>query len=55
MYDGDGPVPDIDDFLTDRVEAVEIYRGPSETPAELNATGGLCGAVVIWTRISGSS
>ncbi len=54
MYDGDGPVPNLDDFLTDRVEAVEIYRGPSETPAELNTTGALCGAVMIWTRISGS-
>ncbi len=52
-YDGDGPVPDIDEFLTDRVEAIEIYRGPGETPAELNATGALCGALMIWTRISG--
>lgn len=52
MYDGDGPVPNIDDFLTDRVEAIEVYRGAGEAPVEFNATGSLCGVLIIWTRIS---
>ena len=32
------------------VEAVEIYRGPSETPAEYAYRERGCGMVVIWTR-----
>ena len=54
MYDGDGAVPNIDDFLTDRVEAIEVYRGAGEAPVEFNATGSLCGVLIIWTRISGN-
>jgi hypothetical protein len=33
------------------VEGVEIYRGPSETPPELNNEAARCGGVIaIWTR-----
>jgi hypothetical protein len=32
------------------VEGIEVYSGPSETPAELRIRSG-CGAVAIWTRI----
>jgi len=46
--------PNIDDFLTERVEALELYRGPGEIPQEYTATGTICGALVIWTRIGGS-
>lgn len=39
-----------DDIPRDDLGAVEVYRGPSETPAEYMRTGGrTCGAVVIWT------
>ncbi|NIQ54775.1 MAG: TonB-dependent receptor plug domain-containing protein, partial [Gemmatimonadetes bacterium] len=35
------------------VEAVEVYRRPSEVPMEYNATqtgGSVCGVLVFWTR-----
>lgn len=32
------------------VEGVELYAGPSETPPELNRSGG-CGVVAIWSRV----
>src|SRR5437879_5744685 len=32
------------------VAAVEIYRGPAETPIELDATGSDCGTIAIWTH-----
>ncbi|MEZ4587566.1 MAG: TonB-dependent receptor [Gemmatimonadales bacterium] len=51
--DGGAP-PNVDEFLTERVEAIEVYRGPGETPAEYGGTGDACGALVIWTRITGS-
>ena len=33
------------------VEGVEVYSGPSETPAELEGIRSGCGAVAIWTRV----
>jgi hypothetical protein len=55
VYDPDGTTapPNVDDFLTDQVEAIEVYRGAGETPIEYQGTGGACGALVIWTRVSG--
>lgn len=40
-------------FLTSPtdVEGIEVYSGPSETPAELEGVRSLCGVVAIWTRI----
>jgi outer membrane cobalamin receptor len=32
------------------VEAVEIYRGPSEVPGEFSGGDANCGVVVVWTR-----
>ncbi len=41
----------LDDFIADDIEALEIYVGVSEIPAELDKNGkGICGAIVIWTR-----
>ena len=41
----------IDDFNADEIEAIEVYVGISELPAELNTMGRpLCAAIVIWTR-----
>lgn len=34
----------------DEVVAIEVYKGPSETPAQFNASGSACGAIVFWTR-----
>ena len=40
----------VDDIPIDDLGAMEIYRGPSETPAEFERTSSrTCGAVVIWT------
>lgn len=46
------PVPDINEFATNQLEGIEVYRGPAETPAELSGTGGGCGVVALWTRRS---
>ena len=65
MTRGDGPRPcvpqmfvhnmpysgTLEDFTADDVEAVEVYTGTSEVPAELDKAGrGICGAIVVWTR-----
>ena len=45
----------VDDIPLQDVEALEIYKGPSGIPPELNSRFGNpgCGAVVIWTRVPG--
>lgn len=41
----------LDDFIADDIEALEVYTGTSEVPAELDKNGkGVCGAIVVWTR-----
>lgn len=41
----------LDDFVAEDIEALEIYIGTSEVPAELDKNGrGVCGAIVVWTR-----
>lgn len=34
----------------DEVEAVEVYAGGAEAPAQYNATGSSCGVVLIWRK-----
>ena len=42
---------DLDDFVADDIEALEVYVGVSEIPPELDKGGkGICGAIVVWTR-----
>jgi hypothetical protein len=41
---------DIDQVRLESLGAVEVYRGPSEVPAEFNRTGSVCGVVLMWTR-----
>jgi hypothetical protein len=42
---------DLDQFVpVDYLEAIEVYKGPSEVPAEYNRTGSACGVIVFWTR-----
>ncbi|MDQ8165368.1 MAG: carboxypeptidase regulatory-like domain-containing protein [Gemmatimonadota bacterium] len=40
----------MDDMSPMAIEAVEVYRGPSETPAKLRQRDTACGVIVIWTR-----
>jgi hypothetical protein len=41
----------LDDFTADDIEAIEVYVGVSEIPAELDKNGkGICGVIVVWTR-----
>ncbi len=42
----------LDSFMPDDIEAVEVYRGPSETPPEFNMGDAACGAIVLWMRVS---
>ncbi|HET7463985.1 MAG TPA: carboxypeptidase-like regulatory domain-containing protein [Longimicrobium sp.] len=37
-------------LLASDVVAMEVYRGPSETPGKYRKTANGCGAIVIWTR-----
>ena len=51
--DGDKFVPDelgINEILVSEVEAVEVYRRASETPADFLDSDSRCGVVVIWTK-----
>lgn len=32
------------------IHAIEVYRGPSETPAKYLGTNAACGVILIWTR-----
>ncbi len=47
--------PDIMPIMARELEAVEVYRGPSETPVEYQGTGSGCGVMMLWTRVSGPS
>jgi hypothetical protein len=40
----------IDDLNADWIEAIEVYNGLSEVPAQYNRTGAVCGVVLVWTR-----
>jgi hypothetical protein len=42
--------PDINQFVVAQLEAIEVYRGPAETPPEFAGTGSRCGTVVLWSR-----
>lgn len=33
------------------LEAVEIYRGPAETPAQYSGVGNACGVILLWSRL----
>lgn len=45
--------PDLDAIPPETVEALEVYRGPSELPPQFNSASldATCGAIVVWTRI----
>jgi hypothetical protein len=47
---------ELDDLPPRDVEGIELYQGPSTTPAQFanNAGARYCGAVIIWTRVPGT-
>jgi len=47
---GSASPPSIDLWSIADLDAIEVYRGPAETPMQLGGTGGNCGTVVLWTR-----
>jgi hypothetical protein len=45
------PGLEIDDILASDIHAIEVYRGPSTTPAQFVMNGSApCGTIVVWTR-----
>jgi hypothetical protein len=40
----------VDEITPDMIEAIEVFRGPSEIPARFRQRETGCGLVVIWTR-----
>jgi hypothetical protein len=42
---------DLDNLDPENVEGLEVYKGASEVPPAFNRSAGLCGAVLIWTRV----
>ena len=47
--DGVRGIPGVIDVEIQSVEGIEIYRGPSQVPAQFSDRNG-CGSVLIWTR-----
>jgi hypothetical protein len=46
------PLFDINSIPPDRIEAIEYYASPAQTPAMYTQLNSTCGVVVIWTRRS---
>lgn len=47
---------DVDALISlTEIEAIEVFRGPSEMPARFAASRAVCGAMVIWTRVGGAA
>ncbi|HEX5726903.1 MAG TPA: hypothetical protein VFX98_15620, partial [Longimicrobiaceae bacterium] len=46
-----GPIDEVIEPMN--VEAIEVYRGAAEIPAQYGGSSSACGVIVIWTR-SGS-
>ncbi len=42
--------PNLDDFNVVSLQAIELYRGPSELPIQYQSTNSACGAALLWTR-----
>ena len=47
---GNKEPPNLDDFQLASLQAIEMYRGPSELPTQYQATGSACGAILLWSR-----
>jgi hypothetical protein len=45
---------EIDEIPLNDIEGIELYNGPSTTPAEFwQANGSQCGTIVVWSRLPG--
>ena len=44
------PLFDLNSIGASEIEAVELYSGASQVPAQFNKTSGGCGVMLIWTR-----
>jgi hypothetical protein len=44
--------PDVNQFTVHGLEAIELYRGPAETPMQYQQTGAACGVLLLWSRLS---
>ena len=44
------PMFELDHLAISEIQAIEVYRGPAETPPELNRMNAGCGVIAIWTR-----
>lgn len=54
IRDNQGLQDSIDNFVSPSdIAGIEVYRGPSEIPAEFGGSVGRCGAIVIWTGVNG--
>jgi hypothetical protein len=40
----------VNSIPTDAIEAIEVFRGPSEIPPQYGGAQGTCGVVLLWTR-----
>ena len=50
------PHMELDDIPVDDIEGIELYHGPSTTPAQFwqgNLSNTACGTIVVWSRIPG--
>jgi outer membrane cobalamin receptor len=47
---GPGDRYNIDSLMPHDVEAIEIYAGPAQVPAQFGGANSACGIVLIWTR-----
>lgn len=45
---------DLDQLQPGMLEAIEVYRGVSQLPAEYRSPGANCGVVLFWTRVGGA-
>jgi Carboxypeptidase regulatory-like domain/CarboxypepD_reg-like domain/TonB-dependent Receptor Plug Domain len=41
---------DLDTVLPSEIEAIEVYRGPAEVPADFSGSDAGCGVIAIWTK-----
>lgn len=49
---GHDPV-DFSQFVSEDIEAIEIYRGAASVPGEFGGGDAACGAIILWTRRGG--
>ena len=50
VYDGSGPLFDINMVAPSQVAGIEYYGGPATVPAEYRSARASCGMVLLWTR-----